>query len=388
MLDAADVAIFLTEAEKAEKFETHEEELKREMSLHEKRLKMQAELSAISHTNTDGKGLSSPSTKAAKLPKLVISRFGGSFTDWPKFWGHFTEAVDKSPIAAITKFTYLLELLEPNVKRSVESLPFTLEGYNRAKTILETKYGKESEIEKCFVKEILDLPNISGTDPHKIKEFCETLTHSVQALETMGKLDNVKGNVSMTLDKLSGIRGDLVRGDPDWETWDFVKLTEAVNQWVRRNPATDFPGDREETKRKMVFNTKNEKYRPRVCVYCGDLNHKAVQCEKVTDISERKRILARKGLCFNCAAKQHRAAECTSKSACGNCHLRHHSSICDRKNENQNDKHSSGDKKLMTDGTSGEGRFPVVVVKVNGITCRALIDSGPGSSYASANGEY
>ena len=27
-------------------------------------------------------------------------------------------------------------------------------------------------IEKCFVKEILDLPDISGADPHKIKEFC------------------------------------------------------------------------------------------------------------------------------------------------------------------------------------------------------------------------
>ncbi len=179
----------------------------------------------------------------------------------------------------------------------------------------------------------------------------------------MGKLDNMKGNVSMTLDKLLGIRGDLVRGDPDWETWDFVQLTEAVNQWVRRNLATDFPGDREETKRKRVFNTKNEKYRPRGCMYCGDLNHKAVQCKKVTDISERKRILARKSLCFNCTAKQHHAAECTSKSACGNCHLCHHSSICDRKNENQNDTHSSGDKKLMTDGTSGEGIFPVVVVK-------------------------
>ena len=148
------------------------------------------------------KELSSSSTKTAKLPKLVISRFGCSFTEWPKFWGHFTEAINKSSIAAITKFTYLLELLEPNVKRSVESLPFTLEGYNRAKTILETKYGKESEIEKCFVKEILDLPDISGADPHKIEEFCKKLTHSVQALETMGKLNNVKCNVSMTLDTL------------------------------------------------------------------------------------------------------------------------------------------------------------------------------------------
>ena len=39
----------------------------------------------------------------------------------------------------------------------------------------------------------------------------------------------------------------------------------------------------------------------------------------------------------------------------------------------------------MTDGTSGKGIFPVVVVKVNGITCRVLIDSGAWSCYASAN---
>ena len=31
-----------------------------------------------------------------------------------------------------------------------------------------------------------------------------------------------------------------------------------------------------------------------------------------------------------------------------------------------------------------EGIFPVVNVRVNGILCRALIDSGAGSSYASA----
>ena len=39
----------------------------------------------------------------------------------------------------------------------------------------------------------------------------------------------------------------------------------------------------------------------------------------------------------------------------------------------------------MTDGGTGEGIFPVVVVRVNGVICRALIDSGAGGSYASAN---
>ena len=104
------------------------------------------------------------------------------------FWGQFSEAIDKSSLPPITKFTYLLELLEPNVKRGVESLPFSPEGYNRAKVILEDKYGRESEIEKCYVKEILNLPNITGANPRKIADFCDKLTHSVQALETMGKL--------------------------------------------------------------------------------------------------------------------------------------------------------------------------------------------------------
>ena len=44
------------------------------------------------------------------------------------------------------------------------------------------------------------------------------------------------GNVSMTLDKLPAIRGDLVRTDPDWERWNFAQLSEAIRQWTRRNP--------------------------------------------------------------------------------------------------------------------------------------------------------
>ena len=38
------------------------------------------------------------------------------------------------------------------MRREVDSLPFTAEGYNRAKAILTEKYGKESEIVKVYVK--------------------------------------------------------------------------------------------------------------------------------------------------------------------------------------------------------------------------------------------
>ena len=151
---------WLVNTERAEKFVTQEEQFKYELKLHEKKLEMQAELAKQSKTKPETQECKVFTTQNAKLPKLAISKFEGSYMNWPKFWGQFCEAIDKSSIAPITKFTYLLELLEPKIKRCIEALPFTPEGYNRAKAILEDKYGKESEIVKCYVKEILDLPHI------------------------------------------------------------------------------------------------------------------------------------------------------------------------------------------------------------------------------------
>ena len=328
-------------------------------------------------TGEDTKGTS------VTLPKLNIAQFDGPHMDWPRFWSQFTGTVDKSNIATINKFTYLYGFLGPIVKRRVESLPFTAEGHNRAKSILKDQYnsyGKNSEVVKAFITEIMDLPNIIGASPKKIAEFSEKLNYSVQALETLNKLKNVQGNVSMTLDKLPAIRGDLVRNDPDWENCDFAKLAEAVRQWTKRNPVYEKKPDTPSGKfgkSSKVYQTQATK----VCVYCKD-EHKAGECEIVTSVNKRREILAKKKLCFNCAAGRHRANACFSKSTRRKCNKRHHTSICDAKDRNQDDRTKADRKVLTASGSATEGIFPVVV-KVNGITCRALIDSGAGSSYIS-----
>ncbi len=107
------------------------------------------------------------------------------------------------------------------------------------------------------------------------------------------------------------------------------------------------------------------------------------ECTVVTSVSDQRGILAKKKLCFNCATGQHHANACPSKSTCRKCNKRHHTSICDVKDREQ-DEQDKGERKVLTASAStSEGIFPVVVVKVNGITCRALIDSGAGSSYIS-----
>ena len=196
--------------EQVEKART--EQLAFEKQLFERKLQYNKELQASSETqntshmdNQNGKQVA-----AAKLPKLTITKFNGTTLEWKRSWGQFTEGINKSDMAAITKFSYLKEFVEPKVRKSIDGLPFTAEGYERAKSILSKRYGNDSDMEKAYVKDILDLPKINGNQPRKIHQFYEWLLYDVQSLETMGKLSEVNGNVALTIDKLSGICGDLI----------------------------------------------------------------------------------------------------------------------------------------------------------------------------------
>ena len=137
-------------------------------------------------------------------------------------------------MAAVTKSAYLKDLPEPKVRAGIDGLPFSSEGYERAKNILRNKYGKMSEIVNGYVQNIMGLPVISSANPAKINQFYEALSFNVQALETLGKLREVNGYVRKSIDKLPGIRGNFVRVDEDWQEWDFPKFVYALHNLVPR----------------------------------------------------------------------------------------------------------------------------------------------------------
>ena len=48
-----------------------------------------------------------------KLPKLVITKFNRTHTDWPRFWNQFKAEIDSADVhvSPVTKFSYLKELI-------------------------------------------------------------------------------------------------------------------------------------------------------------------------------------------------------------------------------------------------------------------------------------
>ena len=79
-----------------------------------------------------------------------------------------------------------------------------------------------------------------------------------------------------------------------------------------------------------------------------------------------------KKLCVNCTSKQHRASDCRSKRTCSTCNEWHHSSI---------------DSKLYPSVATMSSTDQVVVTHshLDGVKCRALMDTGAESSCVSAD---
>ena len=362
---------FRKEVQEEENYQKLKERQLAELELQKVKLELQTKSQSPTRHNDKPK---------VRLPKLVITQFNGTPVDWQRFWNQFKVEIDETDIPQVSKFSYLKELIIPKVRQAVDGLPFSSEGYERAKNILQDKYGETSEIINAHIQAILQLPVIHGTNPKKIHDFYEKLSRNVQVLETMGRLQEVNGAVRMTLDKLPHVRSSLVLLDDNWKQWNFSNLVNALKQWTERNPLLDSSpnrsDDQEQRKKEKLLQTQQKTWAKGIlCDYCKGNSHKAADCQKVKEVAERKKIIFTKRLCLNCLQEGHRVGECESKRTCFRCKGRHHTSICQNENQPAQPMLSTKEKEVV---------YPVVLVTINGIKCRALLDTGAGSSYISS----
>ena len=182
----------------------------------------------------------------------------------------------------------------PKVRVLVDGLPFKTEGYERAKAILKAKFGKPSEITNTHIQCVMSLLIISQNNATKIYDFYEKLLTHSQALDTIGKLNEINGYVRMTLDKLPTIYADLVRIDDDWQERDFGQFIEALRKWADRNPISldDKRTNRNTPRKDRLYQISQDIWKAKLCVYCNKEDHKSTDCKTVTNVEDYKRSFA------------------------------------------------------------------------------------------------
>ena len=145
---------------------------------------------------------------SAKLPKLIITPFKGTPTDWVRFENMFITQVHNKSISAEEKFGYLLEMVNSNVRAKIANLKPGEIGHKIAWERLKSEYGQSKLVVNAHVEEIVNLPVIKGSNYLKIQEFY-----------------------------------DSVRTGENWEDWDMEALINNLRQWLKRHKVDDAPGD-------------------------------------------------------------------------------------------------------------------------------------------------
>ena len=100
------------------------------------------------------------------------------------------------------------------------------------------------------------------------------------------------------------------------------------------------------------------------CVYCDQSDHNSADCVKLKSVSDHRETLRDKRLCFHCTGTKHCAADSSSNRKCLLCRSKHHISICDKRSVETSEP--------MLVCTESSVIYPVAIIKVNGIKCRAL----------------
>ena len=157
---------------------------------------------------------------------------------------------------------------------------------------------------------------------HFTKRCCLTSIESLQTLDCLEKLDAA---VRFIFNKLDVIKSELAMTNEKWSEWTFLEFVRALERWTKNNLIKQPHGSKYHGKdRDKSYFVKTT---GKGCLYCSDESHKAISCDKIVNSGERKKILAEKQLCFNCAGAKHRAADCKSKNRCQTCHGKHHTSV-------------------------------------------------------------
>ena len=157
----------------------------------------------------------------------------------------------------------------------------------------------------------MKLPTIKERDVAKIHSFYKTLLFNVKSLQTLESLEKLDAAVRFNFDKLEVIKSQLAMTDEKWSEWTFTEFVNELECWTKNNRIKQPHGLRyrgKETDRPYFVKTTGKS-----CLHCSDESRKAISCDKIVNSGERKKILAEKQLCFNCARTKHRAADCKSK---------------------------------------------------------------------------
>ena len=296
------------------------------------------------------------SLNLSRLPIPEPTVFSGQPLDYPDWKASFATLIESRGIPAKEKIHYLKRYLGGPAREAVSGyfLLNSESAFERAKKVLDERYGCSFAVSEAFRNKLDAWPNIPPRDGKALRRFSDFLQQCETAMSDIKDLDILNDNRE---------NKKMLRKLPDWlvTRWarqvaeskrvksiypnfdQFVKfiMTEAD---IACDPVTslealrgkyDKPKDsktiRSRTPGVTTFATGGqtkikEKSQPvKKCLFCKRDYHNLQECRAFSSkpMTEKHEFIQKSGLCYGCLCHGHMSKDCKDRSTCKRCSRRH-----------------------------------------------------------------
>ncbi|XP_055839162.1 uncharacterized protein LOC129907116 [Episyrphus balteatus] len=276
-----------------------------------------------------------------RMPTLTIPQFNGSYATWPSFQDLYKSIVHtNSRLSKIQKFQYLKGLLIGDAADQIRHILVTEENYDTAWEKLVDRYDKKKQIINNYIKTFIEQPQLNFASATQLRRLADTSDEVIRGLGTVGP-DAQKRDpwlIYILLQKTDDYTRQLwaiKASEKKLHSFDeFIQFInercDALEAYTAHNPF--FESNNSQQQQYAVYTQSTNRFgsssQPGRCPKCSGA-HPLFKCQlfKTLPVPERRKLVLRAKLCFNCMHDGHQTSSCSSTYRCHYCNDKHHSSL-------------------------------------------------------------
>ncbi|UYV65526.1 hypothetical protein LAZ67_3004593, partial [Cordylochernes scorpioides] len=355
------------------------------------------------------------SCTTVKLPKLIISKFYGNFSEWLTLWNYFDAAIHQNnSLNPIDKFNYLKSHLGGTALNTVKGFALSADNYEKAIKLLKDRFGREDILISRHMNNLLSMrPLKTSGDVRTFCEFFDNFSVQIRSLESLNVSIDVYGQLLCPIiikllpaDLNLELNKELPTGYVINDLITFLErqLTAREksfrNEIGTENESTSKPNSVNKHPKTRFYNEKpiatasellNSVHKSNECVFCGKDNHGSPKCDFAANLNlnEKRSLMRKKGVCYKCLRPSHLSEFCRNVVHCSFCNMSSHLDVmCTKRILDRGGSSESPtvqDETLANLSTSPDVFLPTLRVTLKGNrtekTARAIIDTGSQRSY-------
>ncbi|XP_055603976.1 uncharacterized protein LOC129752213 [Uranotaenia lowii] len=264
-----------------------------------------------------------------RYPELTLPIFSGELSKWINFRDNFRSLIHENPLLNdVDKFNYLRTSLRDDALLQINQIQVSATNYGLAWTTLESKYENHKLIAQEHMGALFAAPSMRSESFEGLNALLTTFKINLQQLEKLGQ-DTRRWSALLAFMLSQKLDTDTFRL---WETHHASKNVPSYEAMVEflENQCSILQSTASRSASENHRNVRAPTSHSTVtmqcfCSICENGSHTPEQCSRFSKmrVIDRRVLIRRLGLCFNCLDSGHFVAEC-SRSFCPKCGQRHH----------------------------------------------------------------